>query len=85
MLPGTGFTMDPAILDTLDRLKLFRAVQKFRDPDWWQSIILAFPRVDHLEALSEAHAYLLTARRRYTDLPAFVRNSFKRAQEEADR
>ena len=83
--PASSFKIDPAILEALNRLRLFRAVPRFRDPDWWQSMILAFPRIDHLEALSEAHGYLLSSKKRYTDLPAFVRNSFKRAQEEADR
>ena len=83
--PAAAFKIDPAILEALDRLKLFRAGPRFRDPDWWQSMILAFQRIDHLEALSEAHGYLLSSKKRYTDLPAFVRNSFKRAQEEADR
>ena len=77
--PPALFHIDPTILEAVGRLARFRGIPKLIAPSWWQAMIEAYPLIDHLSEMLDAHAWLITKGGGYRDMAGFLRNWFKRA------
>lgn len=83
--PPPGFHLDPEIPEAVNHLPRFRSSAKLKDAAWWQAMIEAYPEIDHIGEMREAHGWLLTKGKGYRDLPGFLRNWFKRASDDKEK
>lgn len=81
--PSPQAGIDADLRAALDRLPRFRESSALYDAAWWQAMFLAYPAVDHVAELADAHGWLLSDKRgrTYTDMRKFLRGWFKRAQQ----